>query len=166
MDGEGAECSRCGATFDTQDELIVHSMDTHAGIDSEPSSTTDGAAAGSAVTTRGGDMTRGSDFTRGGGTTLDGPARNGAATDDLDDETVERLLAAVEQQAAATGTLRVQYRQRFLAAAGLGVLGIAVGVSYLYLTGVLDTAVYTFALGTLFGLTLTYLQAFLQAIRG
>lgn len=160
MDGAGAECSRCGATFDTQDELIVHSMDTHAGIDSEPSPATDGAAAGSTATTRGGDTTH-------SGTTTPDRATHGATgADGFDDEAVEQLLAAVEQRAAATGTVRVQYRQRFLAAAGLGVLGLAVAVSYLYLTGVVDTAVYTFALGTLFGLTLTYLQAFVQAVRG
>ncbi|WP_255198149.1 hypothetical protein [Halorarius litoreus] len=155
MDGEGAECSRCGATFDTQDELIVHSMDTHAGVDSGAATDEGDAANGN------GDLLRG-----GGSAQRSERPRGDPAPDEIDDEAVERLLAAVEQQAAATGTLRIQYRQRFLAAAGLGVLGLAVAVSYLHFTGVVDTAVYTFALGTLFGLTLTYLQAFVQAVRG
>lgn len=144
MDDDGVACSRCGAAFETQDELIVHSIDSHAGLGSDGGPSTTQASAGA----------------RG-----DGGQRNQPSAGELDPETVERLARAFEERSVLPENLTVRYRQRFLAGASVAILGVALALSYLHLTQALDTAVYMFSLGTLFGLTLSYLQAFLQSIR-
>ncbi|MFB6171826.1 MAG: hypothetical protein ABEJ23_04780 [Haloarculaceae archaeon] len=134
MASERVECGRCGATFDTENDLIAHSIDAHAGewgsVDGHDRTATDERAA-----------------------------------DGLDGETADRLLRLLEERATSTETVLVQYGQRFLLIVGLAVLGIAVVLSYLHLADLLGTAAYMFSLGLLFGLSLSYLQAFVQSAR-
>jgi len=139
MGVDPVECSRCGETFDSQDDLIYHSIDAHAGA---------GADAGG--------TTRATDVDTGGADD---------AADGIDDETVDRLLEALDEQQSPGESLQVRYGQRFLLAAGTAVLAIVVVLSYLHLVGLLQTTVYLFSLGALFGLALSYLQAFVQAAR-
>ena len=148
MQEEGVECSRCGATFASQDDLMVHSIDTHSGIDrpSEPRQPHTG---------------NGDPLSRGG---ADDATPTGTRSGDLDPETVEQLTAALTEQSAPAVT--AGYRQRFLAVASVAILAVALALSYLHFSGVLDRAVFTFALGTLFGLTLSYLQVVLRTVRG
>lgn len=169
MDEEAVECTRCGATFESQDELMVHSIDVHAGV--EPPEA-DGASDETRATDDATDDTpaaaspvAGTDVAATDGRATDQRGDGGTAvTGELDPATVDRLTTILEERSASD--LTVNYRQRFLAAASVGILVVALALSYLHLTGVLDTAVYMFALGTLFGLTLSYLQAFLRTLRG
>lgn len=149
MQEEGVECSRCGATFASQDDLMVHSIDTHAGIDppSEPRQPHTGNGE-SPSPSQGG---------------ADDATPTGDRSDDLDPETVEQLTAALTEQSAPAVT--AGYRQRFIAVASVAILAVALALTYLHFSGILDRAVFTFALGTLFGLTLSYLQVFLRTVR-
>lgn len=137
MASDSVECSRCGATFDSEDELVMHSIDTHTG---EP------------VSIDAGDRT-------------DGGAATAGSADSLDAETADRMLRLLEDRATSTDTVLVRYGQRFLLVAGLAVLTIALVLSYLHVTDVVGTTVYMFSLGTLFGLTISYLQGFIQSAR-
>lgn len=130
MAAEQVECSRCGETFDDQDQLVYHSIDVHAGSTSTVSGTTETAYGGA---------------------------------EDIDEETVDRLLAALEARGDAAPSLRVRYGQRFLFAAALVILTIVLVLSYLQLRGLIETTVYLFSVGTLFGIALAYLQAFMQS---
>lgn len=134
MPTESVECSRCGAMFDSENDLMAHSIDTHAGEQS-PGMGSEGSA----------------------------PGEQGIK--DLNAEAADRLLRLLEERATSADTVLVRYGQRFLLVAGVAVLGIAVTLSYLHVTGILGIAVYMFSLGTLFGLTIAYLQAYLQSAR-
>lgn len=83
----------------------------------------------------------------------------------LDAETADRLLDKLEERATSGETVLVRYGQRFLISAGVVVLGIVVALTYLYATTMIGIGVYMFSLGTLFGLSISYLQAFLQSAR-
>lgn len=134
MASDSVECSRCGATFESEDELMAHSIDTHVG---EP------RPAG-----------------------RDGRDESGVAgIGQLDAGTADRLLRHLEERATNADTVLVRYGQRFLLIAGLAVLAIVVALTYLYATAMIGIAVYMFSLGTLFGLSISYLQAFLQSAR-
>lgn len=138
MSQDRVECSRCRETFATQDELIVHSIDVHAG---EPA-----AGAG----------------TGGGG---DGRvAATGFDPGYLDEQTAAQLRRVLETRSAGTGTLQALYDQRFIGGVAGAILVLALALTALHAAGVVQTAVFTFALGTLFGLTLAYLHAFVQAV--
>lgn len=130
MAADSVECSRCGETFDSQDDLVYHSIDAHAGTTTmtPPEDPTDGAD--------------------------DAP---------IDEETVDLLLDALRERSETSPTLRVRYGQRFLLAAGLVILGIVLVLSYLQLRGLIETTVYLFSLGALFGIAISYLQAFVQS---
>lgn len=132
MAADRVECSRCGETFEDQDQLVYHSIDVHAGTTTSVTGTTDRA--------------------------YDAP-------DDIDEETVDRLLAALEERSQTAPSLRVRYGQRFLLAAAVGILTIVLVLSYLQLQGIIQTTVYLFSVGTLFGIALTYLQALVQSAR-
>lgn len=132
MASDSVECSRCGATFESEDELMAHSIDTHVG---EPRS-----ASRSETSTSSG-------------------------ISQLDSETADRLLRKLEERATSGETVHVRYGQRFLITAGVVVLGIVVALTYLYATTMIGIGVYMFSLGTLFGLSISYLQAFLQSVR-
>jgi hypothetical protein len=147
MQEERVECSRCGATFASQDDLMVHSIDTHAGVRSPAESKPAPADPDEAHAGNG-----------------SGEATATGTAGDLDPETVEQLTAALEARSAPAVT--AGYRQRFIAVASVAILAVALVLTYLHFTGVLDRAVFTFALGTLFGLTLSYLQVFLRTVRG
>lgn len=134
MASDSVECSRCGATFESEDDLMAHSIDTHVG---EPRSASQTEAS----------------------TSTD----NGVSQ--LDTETADRLLQKLEERATSGETVLVRYGQRFLITAGVVVLGIVVALTYLYATTMIGIGVYMFSLGTLFGLSISYLQAFLQSIR-
>lgn len=125
--GAEVECSRCGETFESQDDLVYHSIDAHAGT-----------------------------------TTTGGTAQEDDA-EEIDEETVAALLTALDERTAAGTGLRVRYGQRFLLAAGTVILGIVLVLSYLRLRGFVEPTVYLFSLGVLFGIALSYLQAFVQA---
>lgn len=133
MASELVECNRCGATFDTENDLVAHSIDTHAGE----------------LAPRGRDPSGSSEQPVG----------------DLDAETADRLLRVLEERASSADTMLVRYGQRYLLVTGVVVLGIAVGLTYLHVAGVLDVAVYMFSLGTLFGVAMAYLQGYLQSAR-
>ena len=152
MQEERVECSRCGATFASQDDLMVHSIDTHAGVRS-PADSSSGRADRDAAHAENGETAPATD-------TAEAPATTG----DLDPETVEQLTAALAARSSPAVT--AGYRQRFIAVASVAILAVALVLTYLHFTGVLDRAVFTFALGTLFGLTLSYLQVFLRTVRG
>lgn len=132
------ECSRCQETFATHDELVVHSIDVHTG---EPvASVRDGGE-------RAGD---------GGG--------SGARPGDLDEQTIAQLRRVLETRSAGAGTVQALYGQRFIAGVAVVILLLALALTGLHATGIVQTEVFTFALGTLFGLTLAYFHAFVQAI--
>lgn len=132
MAADRVECSRCGETFEDQDQLVYHSIDVHAGTTTSVSGTTDPSV---------------------------------DDHDDIDEETVERLLAALEERGAARPSVRVRYGQRFLLTAAVGILTIVLVLSYLQLQGAIQTTVYLFSVGMLFGIALTYLQALVQSAR-
>lgn len=138
MSQDRVECSRCQETFATQDELIVHSIDAHTG---EPVAASPG-----------------------GGAAEDGrTAANGAQPAELDDQTITQLRRVLETRSTGTGTLQALYGQRFIAVVALVILVLALALTGLHAAGIVQTEVFTFALGTLFGLTLAYLHAFVQA---
>lgn len=126
MAADSVECSRCGETFECQDDLVYHSIDAHAGT-----------------------------------TTVQTTAPDDE--DDIDEETVEKLLEALEDRRTAGAPLRVQYGQRFLLVAGLVILGFVLVLSYLQVRGLIETTVYLFSLGALFGIAVSYLQAIVQS---
>lgn len=127
MAADSVECSRCGETFECQDDLVYHSIDAHAGTTTTVRTT---------------------------------PADD---EDDIDEETVEKLLEALEDRRTAGAPLRVQYGQRFLLVAGLVILGFVLVLSYLQVRGLIETTVYLFSLGALFGIAVSYLQAIVQS---
>lgn len=137
MSQDRATCSRCQETFATQDELIVHSIEVHAG---------DAA-------------TRSAGASDGNG----GAAASGAEPVVLDGQTTAQLRRILETRESGSGTLQALYGQRFIAAAVGAITALALALTALHAAGVVETPVYTFALGTLFGLTLAYLHAFVQA---
>lgn len=138
MTQDRVECSRCQETFATHDELVVHSIDAHTG---EPV----------AAVRNEGERTseRGS---------------SGVRPDDLDEQTVAQLRRVLETRSAGTGTMQALYGQRFIAGVAVVILLLALGLTGLHATGIVQTEVFTFALGTLFGLTLAYFHAFVQAL--
>lgn len=137
MSQDRVECSRCQETFATHDELVVHSIDVHTG--GPVAAAEDGGEPGD----------RGS---------------SGMRPDDLDAQTVAQLRRVLETRSAGTGTLQALYGQRFIAGVAVVILLLALGLTGLHATGVVQTEVFTFALGTLFGLTLAYFHAFVQAL--
>lgn len=139
MSQDRVECSRCRETFASQDELIVHSIDAHAG---EPAGSPDGGGIGS-----------------GGGAA-------GFESSGLDEQTTAQLRRVLETRSAGTGTMQALYGQRFIAGVAGVILVLALALTGLHAIGVVQTTVFTFALGTLFGLTLAYLHAFVQAAVG
>lgn len=137
MSQDRVECSRCQETFASHDELVVHSIEVHTG---EPvAAAEDGGDPGD----------------RGG---------SGMRPGDLDAQTVAQLRRVLETRSAGTGTLQALYGQRFIAGVVVVILLLALGLTGLHATGVVQTEVFTFALGTLFGLTLAYFHAFVQAL--
>lgn len=138
MSQDRVECSRCRETFATQDELMVHSIDAHTG-EPAPGSAGDGSAEGGQGTTTGVDP------------------------GDLDEQTITQLRRVLETHSTGSGSLQALYGQRFIAGVAGTILVLAVALTGLHAIGVVQTAVFTFALGTLFGLTVAYLHAFVQA---
>ncbi len=128
MAADPVECSRCGETFEDQDDLVYHSIDVHAGTP-----------------------------------TTGRPPEEPDEDAEIDDETVERLMRALEERSDGGPSLRVRYGQRFLLGAGLVILAIVLVLSYLQLQGLIETTVYLFSLGALFGIAVSYLQAFVQS---
>lgn len=60
-------------------------------------------------------------------------------------------------------TLQALYGQRFVLLVAAPILVLALALTGLHALGVVETSVFTFALGTLFGLALAYLHAFVQS---
>lgn len=140
MAGDRVECSRCRETFATQDELIVHSIEVHTGDPPAPSATE----------------------SPGGDADQDGtPAAGGGG---LDEQTTAQLLRVLERQSSETGTLQALYGQRFVLVVAATIVVLALALTGLHAVGLIETSVFTFALGTLFGLAVAYLHAFVQSV--
>lgn len=149
MADDGVECSRCGETFATQDDLIVHSIESH--VDESPVAPTtepDGEPGAPAEATA-----------------TDGATTDTATTDEpvLDDQTLAQLQRVIDSQTPGEAPLQALYGQRFIVVAVAAILAIALVLTGVHAVGLVPTEVFTFALGTLFGLTLAYFHAFVQS---
>lgn len=138
MSRDPVECSRCQETFPTRDDLVVHSIETHAG-----------------------DPPTGSP---GGVPDEDDRVAAGLVPGALDEQTTAQLRRVLETRSTGSGALQAMYGQRFVAGIAGAILVLALALTGLHAAGVVQTAAYTFALGALFGLTLAYLHAFVRAI--
>lgn len=132
------ECSRCGETFATQDELIVHSIESHVDESSGERATDPGGEPGA-------------------------PTEDASGEAAVNEQTLSQLRRVVDVQTPGEAPLQALYGQRFLLVAVAAILAIALVLTVVHAFGLVATGVFTFALGTLFGLTLAYFHAFVQS---
>lgn len=129
------QCTRCSASFDNEDELMLHSIEQHT---NEPISPSDQQTAQHSTTVS-------------------------PDSDDLDPAVADRVLELLEERARASDSVFVQYGQTYLVVASLSVVAIVAILSYLFINNLIGVGVYMFSLGVLFGLAVSYLQGFVQS---
>lgn len=136
MTPDNVECSKCGAVLESEDELMVHSIENH----------TPGMA-------------------NSGGTDRGGSQSNQSTTEDLSPEMADKVLRILEQRAETSDTLLVRYGRTYLLVTATVVIATVGLITLLLVSDILSLSVYMFMLGVFFGIILSYVQGLLQAVR-